>query len=343
MANIRDVSKLAGVSPATVSLVMNNHPKISQETRAKVLDAVQKLNYIPNIHAKRLFSKKNRVIGVILASHMRNMTANTVYSQLFFGICDAMREQGYQAMVASVNESMVSERLPQMITEQQVDGIVLIGRGFGPRYVYRLLETGLPVVTCPEWFPALEAGAVVCDNTMIPSLAVEYLAHLGHSRIGFLSARQQFWFAVTRHNAFEKAMGQHGLEYDPNLVVQCDMTSLEGGRSGVTELLRQTNPPTAIIAANDVVALGAVRTLQENGYDVPRDMSVIGCDGLEFTAYLSPALTTIRIPWELLGKLAAEQVLGLIAKPHEDRTTVAPLTVPVELVVRQSCAEPRCK
>jgi LacI family transcriptional regulator len=335
-SNIRDVAKLAGVSIATVSLVLNNKPGIKEETKRKVLAAAKKLNYIPNIHAKRLFTKRTGCIGLIFASHIDDVLSNVVYSRVFRGASKFAEKKEYNLIsVYGEKEFIETHSLPRIVLERQADGFLLIGRGISRDFAYALKEQNVPLASVVSLF----------ENSNIPTVSpafkegtyigVRYLASLGHRGIAFIDSPFEYWSSGMRLEGYRAALLEGGIGFKEELVFESDLTA-EGGYVATKKLLEGKVGFTAISAANDATAIGAIKSLKETGLKVPEDVSVVGFDDIELSVYSDPPLTTVWVPWEEVGSVAVEVLLDVINGSYDGKKIVE---LPVKLVVRESCRD----
>lgn len=309
MANIRDVASLAGVSIATVSMVLNNKPDISNETREKVLDAVKRLNYQPNIHAKRLFTKKNNIIGVVFVSNV----SYTVYSRIFEGINSGAHRLGFDVLSMDEDYFIAQEQDYGFLDNSQVDGLIILGKGFSDRLVQAVQKVKIPVVTCPEKIESFKSVIISPDNFGIARMATEYMIQSGHKKIGFIGSHQKYWFSSQRFQGYLSALYDNGLNIDLNLVVNGFEPLCDGGyKAGQQFLSKIDDMPTALFVVNDFMAMGTIKALKEVGILIPEDISIISCDDLVLSQYFDPPLTTIHISWEKIGDSAAEILVKYI-------------------------------
>jgi len=335
-SNIRDVAKLAGVSIATVSLVLNDKPGIKEGTKRKVLAAAKKLNYIPNIHAKRLFTKRTGCIGLIFASHIDDVLSNLVYSRVFRGASKSADRNRYNLIsIYGEKEFIETHSLPRIVLERQADGFLLIGRGISRDFAYALKEQNVPLASVVSLF----------ENSNIPTVSpafkegtyigVRHLASLGHRRIVFIDSPFEYWSSRMRIEGYQAALLESGIGFEEELVFESDLTA-EGGYIATKKLLDDRVDFTAISAVNDTTAIGAIKALKEAGLRVPEDISVVGFDDIELSIYSDPPLTTVWVPWEEVGSTAVDVLLDVINGSHDGREMIE---LPVKLVVRESCRD----
>lgn len=313
---IRDIANLAGVSTATVSHVINNTRFVSAEVKQKVQEVIERNGYTPNAHARNLASKQNYTFGLILSD-----LSNPFFPDLVKSIQECAIAQGYDITMANTNyDPQRTLASVQRMLEQRVGGVAVMTSEMDVSLIGRMAEREVALVF-------LDVGKV---GAYVSNIAVNYeqgiragVAHLlalGHRRIAYISGPQHMKSAQRRRLAFTKAMRK----YEPSLhtqpfVYEGDFKAT-GGQQAVTEMLRQKTLPTAILSANDLMAMGALRELKQAGLRVPADISVIGFDDIVFAALTDPPLTTIALPREQIGRAAVEALLNTIKEPdHQGR------------------------
>ncbi len=330
---IFDVADEAGVSYATVSRVVNNKEHVSVEKRERVLRAMAQLGYVANAQARSLAGGSSHVVG-LLVDYL-----NTSYmGEIIRGIDAALDAHHYNLMLYTTHRRKTKESAyVTKVTRELADGLLLIL----PRNVNAYLET-----LHQQHFPHVLID-YLSDGENVPSVsttnfrgaydAVTYLHGLGHRRIGFITGTMAFGCAQERLAGYEAALKDAGVSVDPQLVCEGDFLQPQGYQCTQT-LLDLAEPPTAIFASNDVMALGVMEAARERGLRLPEDLSIIGFDDIPQAAHVHPLLTTVRQPLEEMGRAAALLLLQYIAHPD---APIERIKLPTELVVRQSCQELR--
>ena len=331
MANIRTVAKQAGVSIKTVSRVVNGDPLVADETRQRILHVIDELNYRPNMLARGLVRGKAGVVGVI------NGAVNDVYSHPFFsevlhGIADVLSQSDLDVLIHLPH----SNNLPycNLYLEKRVDGLILMSLPAEDPHLAGLAEQHVPAVfLCPIAEDSQAIHLVDSDYIGATSEAMEHLINQGHHRIGLLAGPHSLISVRMRVRAYEQSLRQHGIPVDETLIHYLDFY-----RGDVDDVVRRLmsldNPPTALVCGEDFLAIRSIRLLQAMGYDVPGDISVIGCDDTPVAKLLAPALTTLRQDGYQKGSLAAERLVKLIAGEFEGPATQTLLSM--QLIVRKS-------
>ncbi|RSM71476.1 LacI family transcriptional regulator [Kibdelosporangium aridum] len=323
---IKDVANLAKVHAATASRALNpqTRGKVSTRTANRVMEAAKTLGYAPNSAARMLRTKTSSVAGVIIPD-----LTNPVFPPIVRGIEDGLREAGYMALMGNTDGDDEREReLLLAMRGRQTDGFILAtGRRNDPSPADQV-----PTVLVNRRTDAGDIPSVTNDNNAGVYSAVQLLASLGHTRIGHVAGPQELSTGWERYRAFVDAMAAHGLEVDPGRVTFSTAFTEEAGYRAAVDLQRDV---TAIIAGNDLIALGCYSALDERGLSCPGDVSVVGFNDMPFADKQRPGLTTVRIPHYDMGLEAARLLLERIANPT---TPPKRVILPVELVRRGSVA-----
>lgn len=326
--SIKDIAKLAGVSPATVSRVINQKNYVKAEVREKVLALVKETGYVPDSAARSMVLQRTFTVGIVIPD-----TFNMFQRQLFSTIEHSLEGFGYRTMFFFVKWEEDSEsKCLRRLTAEKLDGIIMIHEVRHPDFYDYLRVVGVPVVLCTFARDEFDFPSLHVDEYAASLAATRHLIGLGHRSIGLISGRQ-FSFGTQRAGGYRTALEAAGLPVDEDLVVMVPTYSPEDGSNGMQELLARGKRMTAIFAATDELAIGAVRALYERGLSVPGDYSVAGFDDIDISAYLSPGLTTVRQPIVEMGRKTAELMSQRIAGEAKGiRSTV----FGHELVVRES-------
>jgi LacI family transcriptional regulator len=332
-ARSQDVAKLAGVSRTTVSFVLNNVPgvKITEETRQRVLDAAQELNYYPTAAARSLASGKTHRIGLILGRGQKRLSADAFLPSFLQGVTASVGQRGYLLVLQMEEDVPSHEAYIRLIREQQVDGLIISGPRSDDPVLAELKEDGFPLLLhgqlkdCP--MPCVDV-----DNKAGAYQAVMHLIGLGHRRIGFVSnAPLSYAGAKARFAGYEQALSEHRIPLEDELVRTASFLP-ETGQRAAEELLALSERPAAVFAASDVVAIGVMSAIQAAGLHIPEDMAVVGFDDIFLAAHTQPPLTTVRVPAYGLGWTAAEVLIALV-----EGDAASSVTLETELVIRESC------
>lgn len=332
---LRDVARVAGVHPATASRALNAHTRdvVHADTVRRVEEAARALDYRPDQLARSLKTGRSGTIGVVLPD-----LTNPVFPPIVRGIEDGLVPAGYVPLIGNTDTDEEREQLVlDRLQGRQVDGIIV---ATAKRHHPRLLEiasAGVPVVLVNRVIDGNRLPSVSVNDASGILAVVDHLVGLGHRRIAHVAGPQDLSTGFGRYAGYRSGLESAGLDMDPDLVVFADSFSEAAGFGGATELLRRARPLSAIIAANDMLALGCLRALAGVGLSCPRDVSVVGFNDMPFVDRVSPALTTVRLPHYEVGTHAATLVLERIADPTGP---VKALFLTPELVARDSTAPP---
>jgi DNA-binding LacI/PurR family transcriptional regulator len=341
---ITHVAERAGVSPSTVSNLLNGRAKrMRPSTQERIENAIDELGYTPNQAARQLKTGHSPIIGLIVPS-----VANPFYGILAQHIEAAALKNGYQVLLG--NSSRDPEREKKYAEElwgYGVRGLIFGSSLMDLGHLDNLIARGLHVVAferSTQEGDQILVDSVGIDNNLVSRLAIKHLLSLGHRRIGFLSGPIRTVNRIERLAGYKATLAEAGIEFDPDLIWDVapnsgnygDTDAVDLGRQGTQELLSRTNPPTAILAINDMFALGAYLGARDLGLSIPADISIIGMDDIPFTEIVQPPLTTIRQPIKRIANLAVERLVGRLQGTHiaaQDHIILRP-----QLIVRSSTA-----
>lgn len=329
-----DVARAAGVSPATVSYVINNGPRpVAPDTRKRVLEAIRTLDYQPSAVARNLRLQRTSNLGLLVPD-----THNPYFSEVARGIESVAFENKYNVMLCHSGYDPEREmQYVNMLRFQRAAGVIWMPATENMQPFHKLKEYGIPTVILDRTTPQQQACTITADNQQGGLLATRHLLRLGHRRIGFITRRIDLSHSQDRFSGYHSALENAGISYDDSLVVRGGVR-LEDGRAALHVLMQLPEPPTAVFAYNDTTAIGVLRGLHELGIQAPEQFSVVGFDDIAQAAYTCPALTTIDIPKFRLGKRGAKALLELINTSDVEPCPETPL--PVQLVERESTGPP---
>ncbi len=332
--SLKKLAAHLSLSPTTLSLVLNDSPlasTIPQETKDRIFEAAREFDYRPNFIARSLRSARTYTLGVLVPELSDGYSA-----MVLSGVEEYLLKEGYFYFVASHrHRADLIERYPRLLLERCVEGLIAVDTPVTHEPPY-------PVVTVSGHHDIRGVTNVLLDHRQAAKLALEYLTQLGHRRIAVIKGQDFSSDTKVRWETIRDEAGRLGAPIDPSLVAQLegDLPSPETGYVAAQKLLASGKPFTALLAFNDVSAIGAIRALQEAGHRVPEDISVIGFDDIYSAAFHNPALTTIRQPLREMGWLAAEHLLKRIAG-GPDAPFLEAVMVEPELIIRQSTAKAR--
>ena len=326
-ATIVDVSRLSGVSTATVSRAFSSPDQVRQETRQKVFDAARALNYTPNAIARDMATQRTNRIAYIICKRRA-----TILDEFYAGICEGiMRRANSLNLQLMISTAEDWRAMPGSSQVKQIEGAIL-GGDAEAGMVSELLGRGVSVVLVNNAMPGFELPSVVADEAGGVRQAVEHLIGRGHTRIGMLVGRFSPYIVNSRHSAFMETMRLHRLPVRPSDVVLCERT-LESALEVSTKLLSLPDRPTALFGANDLVASGAHKAAVRLGLRIPEDLAIVGYDDSTACRLLEPELTSVRVDVRSMGEKCVDLLRG--ALEHREETEKR-IVVPTKLVVRQS-------
>jgi LacI family transcriptional regulator len=326
--SIKDIARLAEVSPSTVSRVLNDKEYVKTAIREKVMRIVAETGYVQNHAARSMVLQRTFTVGIVIPD-----TFNMFQRQLFAVIEHHLEQRGYRTMFFFVTWSPESEEtcLRKMRSES-LDGIIMIHEVSNPA-IYKFLHGySKPVVLCTFGKEGYAFPAVHVDEIHAAETAVECLASAGHKRIGLI-AGAHFRFSALRSEGYRNILKKHGIEPKESWAVTVPTCTLEAGKEGMHTLLKRKDGLTAVFAVTDELALGALRALSEAGLSVPDDVSIVGFDDIEISAFSTPSLTTIAQPIHDMGERTAVLICDLIAQGKGDKSQNV---FPFRLVERES-------
>lgn len=331
-----EVARLAGVSPSTVSRILNGTAKVSDDKRQAVMAAIEKMNFAPNQMAQALKKGRSMTIGIVVHD-----IASPFFDETLRGVDDGLKDTGYASVIVSGHWNAEEEvaRI-RLLVARKVDGIILLSGRIGPEVIEQF-SAQRPIVATGRAIAAPRAHGYQLDNERGAWLAVRHLLDLGHRRIALIKGPDDNSEAAGRQTGYERALSEAGIAIDPGLVVQGSFREA-GGLAAIEHLFDSGQQFSAVFAANDLSAYGARLGLYRRGLRVPDDMSLVGFDDLPGSSYTAPPLTTVRQPLYAMGRIAASALLRLInGEPVTD--TLPPLSLVVRETTRAADQEPRVK
>ncbi len=328
MTNIRAVSKLAGVSVATVSRALQKPDMVSDATREKVKKAVEEAGYKPNMMARNFRSKKSFSIMVLVPD-----VSNPFFGRVISAIQHEARARKHNVILGNTMGKIDLEReLAHLLLTNQTDGIIQLSSRYPLSDEDRAAAKSQPIVNCCECVDDDSMPTIQLDNSGAAKAMTEHLVELGHKRIGVIAGPEASPLTTARLEGHMAALKAHSISADQSLIMAGDY-SLASGKAAAESLLALTTRPSAIFCCNDEMAIGALHAIREAGLKVPEDISVTGFDDLEFASYTSPALTTVAQPSAAFGAHAISTLFDIMAGL---KTQERHLVLPYELIIRGS-------
>lgn len=332
---LRDVAAAAGVHPATASRALNPGTRslVNEDTARRVLEAAAGLGYRPNPIARGLKTSRSYTVGVVVPD-----LRNPLFPPIARGIEERLEPAGYTSLLANTDNDPERERLSfDALRARQVDGYITASARRDHPLLQALAANGWPLVLVNRATDDNALPSVVPDDRDGMRQALQHVVQLGHRQIAHLAGPFALSTGVHRYEGFVQGMESHGLEVDPGLVLMGTRYAEEEGARLCRELLASGRAFTAVLAGNDLMALGCIDALREAGIDCPREVSVVGFNDMDWSDRFSPPLTTVRVPHQRLGTEAAGLLLERLADPTAPARHIV---LPVELVIRGSTAPP---
>jgi LacI family transcriptional regulator len=328
MVSIKDIAKLAGMSPSTVSRVVNGKKYVKPEIRKIILDLVDQTGYVPNRAARSMVLQRTFTVGIIAPD-----TFNMFQRQLFSVIEHRLETFGYRTHFFFVKfEEGSEENCLSRLKSEKVDGVIMLHEIESAQFYNYVKETELPTVLATFERADYQFCSIHVNEKMAAQEAVAHLITLGHRKIDMLSAGG-FSFGRQRAEGYRQALAAAGLESDESRVCFASSFTPEAGMIGMRSLIERGHEFTAVFAATDELAIGAMRALKDFGKNVPQDVAIVGFDDIDISAYLVPRLTTVRQPLIELGDSAANMVHSLICG---ETPSDSPIILPHSIILRES-------
>jgi LacI family transcriptional regulator len=331
---LEEVARLAGVSRSTVSRVINNQPNVRPETRERVWQIVRKSGYRPHAVARSLVTNRTQIIGIVIPETVTTLFTDPFFPLLLRGATEACNAHQYQLMLSLfTTRSDEREMYDRVLRNGYLDGVIVASASSDSPLIPRLLRDGVLVVSVGR-YPDDRVPYVDVDNVGGARMAVEHLIRLGHRRVGTITGRLDMAHGQDRLSGYKQALEAHHIPLNDDLIAEGDYTE-DGGMTAMRRMLKAS--PTAVFAASDTMAIGALKVLHEVGLRVPDDVALVGFDAIPVSGVVQPPLTTVRQPIEHLGAMAVDVLVGLLESlPPVDHPTQR-IILPTELAVRGSC------
>ncbi len=334
MATIYDIAKKTGFSTTTVSKALNNYSDVSEKTKQKILQAVEEMGYLPNAHAQSLSTKKSWTIGVMFSESNEVGMKHPFFSAIIESFRKNAEREGYDLIFASRNLRNRDISYLEHFSYRAVDGIVVICSDPQDPQVQEMINSTIPIVVID--MNKQNCSLVFSDNIEGGKLAVNYLHTLGHTKIAHIAGDALTDAGAERIKGFKKAMNELNLPIQEGYLINGGLFSIGEGKAAMEKLLMLDDVPTAVFVAGDHMAIGAIEAIKERGLSVPEDISIIGYDDIEMAAYITPKLTTIKQDTDMIGYQAAKLLMKQII---QKKKLITSKRIPVELIIRDSCAQ----
>jgi DNA-binding LacI/PurR family transcriptional regulator len=327
---IKDIAKISGVSPATISRVLNNKKEVNEQTRQMVMKVINDNNFFPNMMARNIIKKRSYCISLIIINADKESTfINPFYSEIIFGIMTRARQHGYHIQLNSYVSSNDYDTISSLYKSKRIEGFIVIGSNINDSELIRSMNNEqIPYIVTTKIETPKVYGFVDIENKTGGKIAVNYLQKLGHKKIAVIAASNLY---VSHKDRLEGYKSEIDKVLDDYIVVVNDYDILSGSNA-MNRLLELPERPTAIFATGDFLAIGAIRAIKKAGLKVPDDISVLGFDDIDLSQEVTPALTTIRQPVYEKGYEACGMIIKCVEKQPVNREKY----LPIEIMVRDS-------
>ncbi|WHY01523.1 LacI family DNA-binding transcriptional regulator [Neobacillus sp. DY30] len=335
---IKDVAAVANVAPSTVSRVIADSPRISEETKIKVKKAMEQLGYHPNLNARNLASQSTQVLGLVMPTSKDVGFQNPFFPAVLQGISEGAREKNYALQMSTgKSEKEVLDAVIQMVQGKRVDGVILLYSNVDDQVISYLREQKFPFVLIGKpYIDMEEITHVDNDNVRAAKEATEYLIGYGHEKIGFIGGSPELMVTVDRVTGYQLALKNAGQEIKKEYMIHEEFLR-EGGQEAVRELMALEQPPTALVVADDFMALGVLNTLDELGINVPNDLSIVSFNNVLLAEMARPPLTSVDINIFELGYQASKNLIVMVENKNEPTKR---LIISHQIIERLSCTKP---
>jgi LacI family transcriptional regulator len=336
-ATVKDVAKLAGVSIATVSHVINKTRFVSEETTTRVNEAIDELGYYPNMLVSGLRNKKTYTIGLVMPS-----ISNETFGLLAETIQKLLFSSGYNLIICNTSYDLdIEEEAFNTLIRKKADAIIAIPSNREGKKLKEIKEMGIPIVLVDRVISDFPVDTVRVDNVKGTYEAIKYLIGLGHQAIGYIDRKVDQSHSLEQKLGYKKALEEHGIPIDSSNIVRADDYDYASGMTAVKKLIQKNPQLTAVFAYYDITALGALRGILEMGYRVPEDFSVIGYDGMPITKVSWPRLTTVSFPAYRIAKTTCDLLIKRLKRDDGRNEKEEDIVIVPKLIVQDSTASPR--
>ncbi|WP_427340303.1 LacI family DNA-binding transcriptional regulator [Caloranaerobacter sp. DY30410] len=327
---IKDVAKKAGVSISTVSRAFNDYSDIKPETRKKILKIADEIGYSPSLLARGIRTSNSRRIAIGIEDYDVEKPNYSFLYKIIMGFKEYASKQGYEVVFLPNLTKNNKNKLPKIVKDNHLDGIFLMGLKLSDEFYKQVLKGDIPCVLFDIPINKGKVGFVGTDNIKGTSLAMGYFIRNGHRKIAFINGHENAYVSLQRLDGYYLSLMKNEIPIDKTLIYFGDFTE-KSGREGIRKLFNEHDDITAVFAASDLMAIGAISELKEMGKKIPEEVEVIGFDDIELSSYISPKLSTIRQDTYKLGASAATLLINIINGQQINQIVIEP-----ELVLRES-------
>lgn len=330
---IKDIARIAGVDPSTVSRVIADSPRISLKTKEKVTKVMEELDFYPNAIARSLANRSTKTIGVIMPLSSEQVFVNPFFTEVMKGIAASAIKRGYDILFSTGgNGDEEYKATKRIVNEKRIDGLILLTSRIQDKTINDLISKKLPFVVVGKPSKLEDVNWVDNDNQEACYNATEHLIKQGHSNIGFIGGEFSYVFMCERFKGYKQALDIHGIKFNKDYLSIGEFLE-EGGYEAMKKLLELNKMPTAIVAADDLMAFGAIRAIKENGLAIPEDIAIVGFNDTPLANFIDPPLSSVEIFVHDLGYNASEILLNHLEHPSDQKKHII---IQTSLKVRKS-------
>ncbi len=328
---LEDIARMSGVSRSTVSRVINGDPNVKNQTRKKVQDIIQSINFQPNLAARGLAVGRTGVLGLVIPTGISAIFSDPYFPLLIQGVATACNALGYSVMLWLAEPDYERKAINQILYNGIVDGIIVSSMAMDEPLIEILMESKRPFILIGRSRTIDHIHYVDVDNRAGAHLGVSHILRCGRRRVGIINGPLNTVVAAERYQGYQEALRERGVPLLPELAIEGEFSDMSGYLA-MKNLL--SHRPDAVFVSSDAMAFGAMRAIQEADLRIPEDIAVVGFDDIPTAATSKPPLTTVRQPIQRTGSVAAETLIDLIEHPDPQPRRIV---LPTELVIRNSC------
>jgi len=309
---LKNVADLAGVSPTTVSLVLNNKPGVGEKTRAKILRIIEEMGYSNKYQAKPALQKEGNIKFIVYKKHGKVVSDTPFFSALIEGIVEGARIGSYKLNITYMNEGENNNDILHNLYQFPPDGIILLATEMESNDLHQFVNLKIPFVILDSNFKEKNFDTVIINNREGTYAAIKYLIDMGHKQIGYLHSSVWINNFSERKEGYLKALSDHNLKYNKSYLFMLESTT-DGAYRDMSNLIQNISSlPSALFADNDIIAAGAIKALKEKGFLIPEDISIIGFDDMPLCEMLEPPLSTVKVFKKRMGMITVRRLLEMI-------------------------------
>lgn len=330
---IKEVAKMAGVSPSTVSRVISDSPRISEDTKKAVREAMEELGYHPNAIARSLVSKATKTIGIVMPQSTESAFLNPFFPQALSGVSAAAHEQGYCILLSTGNDEKEQlESIQSIVMGGRVDGVIIMYSAVDNKVLDALKKMNTPVVVIGK--PLKTKGTLFVDNDNVEASfkVTEKLIENGHKKIALMSGSFKFVVSLDRLDGYMSALNKHNISFNKSYIVEISEIQKESGYKMAKGLLELEERPTALVVTDDVMAFGAMDAIKEKGLKIPQEIEIMSFNNVPSAELTQPSLTSVDIDAFSLGYEASKLIIEKIKGEEETDRVI----IPTKIIYRES-------